>query len=240
MTIKQLTIAGALIVATALNSRSLNLFSGEMKTEPDISLKDDFSESEKNVVKIATPGLFDDNDRITIDLSKLTRKDWCYPMHGGKVISPYGGKRRHSGMDIKTHALDTVYAAFSGRVRFSKPYSGYGNVIVLRHATGLETLYSHNKRNLVRIGDYVEAGQPIAIVGRTGRATTEHVHFEVRINGKAFNPARFFDPVTCQLRSLKVIAYKSGRIETINVVPGNNIAEDAAEPRQDGMTARKG
>lgn len=232
MTIQQVSIVGLFVLAAAVNSYSFPKSAANTMSRPDISLKSEFSENEKRVVKIATPGLFDESDRVTINLSDLSRNEWCYPLRNGRLISPYGGRRRHSGMDIKTHAGDTIYAAFSGRVRFSKPFSGYGNVIVLRHATGMETLYSHNKRNLVRIGDYVRAGEPIAIVGRTGRATTEHVHFEVRINGHAYNPARFFDPITRALRSLKVVAYKSGRIETINVVPGNNIAREGSEQNQ--------
>ena len=75
----------------------------------------------------------------------------------------------------------------------SKPYYAYGNLVVIRHANGLETIYSHNCKNLVRSGDVVKAGQPIGLTGRTGRATTEHVHFETRINGQHFNPNLIFD-----------------------------------------------
>ena len=194
--------------------------------------RQDFTERERNVVAVPTRGLFDETDKIIVDFSKINRKDWCYPMKNGRVISPFGGKRKnHAGTDIKTFAGDTIYAAFDGRVRFAKSYYGYGNVIVLRHDIGIETLYSHNKKNLVRIGDYVKAGQPIAIVGRTGRATTEHCHFEVRINGKPYDPMRFFDNKTRQLRSISVVAHKSGRIETVNVVPEYDMAEDNTTPK---------
>lgn len=226
MRLKHFTIAGLFILVPMLYIHSSKLSQSQGDERENVSGNNDFTEREKRDIKIPTAGLFGETDNITIDFSKLKRNEWCYPLHNGHVISPYGGKRRHSGMDIKTHAGDTVYAAFSGRVRFARPYSGYGNVIVLRHDMGLETVYSHNKYNLVRIGDVVKAGDAIAIVGRTGRATTEHCHFEVRINGKAFNPARFFDPITCCLRSEKVVAYKSGRIETTNIVPANNVAED--------------
>ena len=187
---------------------------------------DDFTAREKNVVACPTNGLFGEENKIIIDFSKFSRNEWCYPLKDGRLISPYGGRRHHSGADIKTHAGDTIYACFAGRVRFAKPYAGYGNIIVLRHPQGFETAYAHNKKNLVRIGDYVKAGQPIAIVGRTGRATTEHCHFEVRINGKAYNPMKFFDSATCQLRSQKLIAYSNGRMETVNVIPENYMAED--------------
>jgi murein DD-endopeptidase MepM/ murein hydrolase activator NlpD len=70
----------------------------------------------------------------------------------------------------------------------SKNYYGYGNCIIIKHDNGMETLYSHNSKNLVKEGDCVKCGQQIALTGRTGRATTEHLHFELRKNGKPQNP----------------------------------------------------
>lgn len=127
---------------------------------------------------------------------------WCYPLPGAKVISPYGarGGRSHSGTDLKTKANDNILAAFDGEVVFSGNYYGYGNLVRIKHANGLETYYSHNSKNLVKVGDYVKAGDIIALTGRTGRATTEHLHFETRINGRHVNSARFFDHATHQLR----------------------------------------
>ena len=118
-----------------------------------------------------------------------------FPLPGAKVISPYGkrGGRTHSGVDLKTKPGDKIYAAFEGEVVFSDVYHGYGNYIRIKHPNGLETCYSHNSKNLVKKGDYVKAGQVIALVGQTGRATTPHLHFEVRINGKTRNPANYFD-----------------------------------------------
>ena len=118
-----------------------------------------------------------------------------FPLPGAKVISPYGkrGGRTHSGVDLKTTPGDKIYAAFEGEVIFSDVYHGYGNYIRIKHPNGLETCYSHNSKNLVKKGDYVKAGQVIALVGQTGRATTPHLHFEVRINGKTRNPANYFD-----------------------------------------------
>ena len=72
-------------------------------------------------------------------------------------------------------------------------YHGYGNLIRIKHANGLETYYSHNSKNLVKVGDRVKAGDVIALTGRTGRATTEHLHFETRINGQHVNSSRFFN-----------------------------------------------
>jgi len=126
---------------------------------------------------------------------------WFYPLPGAKVISPYGGKRKHhSGTDIKTKANDNIYAAFDGEVVFSGNYYGYGLLIRIKHPNGLETYYSHNSKNLVKVGDRVKAGQLIALTGRTGRATTEHLHFETRVKGKAINSNKYFDHVNHTIR----------------------------------------
>lgn len=118
---------------------------------------------------------------------------WCYPLPGAKVISPFGGRRHHSGTDIKTKPDDNILAAFDGEVVFSGKYGGYGNLIRIKHSCGLETYYSHNSKNLVNVGDHIKAGQVIALTGRTGRASTEHLHFETRVKGKAVNSDKYFD-----------------------------------------------
>lgn len=128
-----------------------------------------------------------------LNLDEITAKEWHYPLDGSKVISGYGGKRHHSGVDIKNQPGTEVYAAFDGLVVQSGTFSGYGKCITLRHANGLETRYSHNSKNLVGVGEKIKAGQVIGIVGRTGRATTEHLHFETRISGRAFDPSYIFD-----------------------------------------------
>ena len=120
---------------------------------------------------------------------------WHFPLPGAKVISPYGqrGGRMHTGADLKTKAKDKIYAAFAGEVVFSDRFSGYGNLVRINHGNGLETYYAHNSKNLVKKGQHVKAGQVIALVGQTGRATTPHLHFETRVNGKPQNPANYFD-----------------------------------------------
>ncbi|WP_228114160.1 peptidoglycan DD-metalloendopeptidase family protein [Segatella copri] len=128
-----------------------------------------------------------------LDLEKISASHWAYPLPGSKVISPYGGKRRHSGVDLKTRPNDKIVAAFDGVVIASGPFYGYGNCIRIKHAYGFETLYSHQSKNLVRKGEKVKAGQVIGLTGRTGRATTEHLHFEISFHGRRMNPAVVFD-----------------------------------------------
>lgn len=121
----------------------------------------------------------------------LNHNAGCYPLPGAKVISPYHNNRgghRHTGVDLKTRPNDPIYAVFDGVVTMSKNYYGYGKCIIIKHADGTETLYSHNSKNYVKEGEKVKGGQKIALTGKTGRATTEHLHFEVRKNGKPVNP----------------------------------------------------
>ena len=166
---------------------------------------------EINHIRVATPGLFDQSKSIELHLDSLKEGEYTFPLSDGKVISNYGrGNGHHAGVDIKTYAKDTIRCAFNGIVRMAKPYSAYGNVIVVRHPSGLETIYSHNYKNLVHSGDTVKAGQAIGLTGRTGRATTEHLHFETRINGQHFNPNIIFNMQERTLRKECIRCTKTG------------------------------
>ena len=140
--------------------------------------KSSFSAREMADVRVATPGLFAKSNHIYLHLDSLKDHEYAFPLPGGKVISAYGTRGGHSGTDIKTCAKDTIRAAFDGVVRMSKPYYAYGNIVVIRHANGLETLYSHNFKNLVKTGDVVKAGQPIGLTGIHPR------NFIITPNGK--------------------------------------------------------
>ncbi|MFA6923062.1 MAG: M23 family metallopeptidase [Bacteroidales bacterium] len=119
---------------------------------------------------------------------------FCFP-HKGKVISPFGfrGRQLHTGMDIKLNMKDSVFCAFDGMVRMAKKYGGYGKVVVIRHYNGLETLYGHLSYISVHVNQFVKAGDLIGLGGKTGRATSPHLHFETRFLGEAFNPKIFID-----------------------------------------------
>lgn len=153
---------------------------------------------------------FGDNAVYRLDLTAI--KSWHYPLADSHVISGYGGKRHHSGVDIKNAPNMEVYAAFDGLVVQSGNFAGYGKCITLRHANGLETRYSHNNKNYVNVGDKVKAGDVIGTTGRTGRATTEHLHFETRIAGRAFDPAYVFDHATHSLQKCTLQFKKNGGV----------------------------
>ena len=113
----------------------------------------------------------------------------------GRVTSPFGIRhgRHHYGTDIKLQVGDTVDAAFAGMVRISRYHRDFGNVVVIRHANGLETLYGHMSKRLVEVGDHVEAGETIGLGGSTGRSTGSHLHFETRYLGHPINPQTVFN-----------------------------------------------
>lgn len=159
----------------------------------DIKTSRQKPEKENAVMSMDTNDPFQGKSVYRLNLDEITKHEWHYPLDDSKVISGYGGRRNHSGVDIKNGPGTNVYAAFDGLVVQSGNFSGYGKCITVRHANGLETRYSHNSKNYVGVGDKVKAGQIIAIVGRTGRATTEHLHFETRIAGRAFDPSYIFD-----------------------------------------------
>lgn len=170
--------------------------------------------------------VFAKNGKHRINFASFNPGEWSYPLPGAKVISNYGGRggRRHTGVDIKTKPNDEILAAFDGTVTMSQNYHGYGKCIRIKHNNGLETLYSHNSKNYVKVGDKVKAGQVIALTGQTGRATTAHLHFETRIDGQPFDPAKIFDHLNHALRLEAVTFTKQGsRISIKN--EGNYMAK---------------
>jgi len=120
----------------------------------------------------------------------------------GKVTSGFGkrGKKSfHSGIDIPMPPGTPIVAAMDGVVLETatskdRRYRGYGNTVLIDHGNGLVTLYSHCSKLNVKKGQSVKQGDVVAFIGRTGRATTDHVHFEVRKNGVATNPIPYLAP----------------------------------------------
>lgn len=121
----------------------------------------------------------------------------------GHVTSPFGPRRgrMHYGVDLKLATGDPVVAAFEGTVRIARYNSSFGNVVVVRHPNGLETLYAHLSKLLVAPGDELNAGQVLGLGGNTGRSSGSHLHFEVRYLGEAIDPQSVFDVTEGELLS---------------------------------------
>ena len=186
------------------NNKETNKKSGSSRSDHAMTLDPD---------EVYDP--FTITNTFRLDLEKIEEKAWAYPLPDARVISPYGGARRHSGVDLKTKPNDEIYAAFDGVVVASGPYYGYGNCIRIKHAYGLETLYSHQSKNMVKKGNKVKAGQVIGLTGRTGRATTEHLHFEVSFGGKRLDPAIIFDHSNHKLKAATLHLTKGKGVKSV-------------------------
>lgn len=132
--------------------------------------------------------------RMYLDVPELgpSAIDFIWPVMG-PVVSSVGRRRSgwHAGIDIRAEVGTPVYAAAPGTVYFSGWAKAYGRVVMIQHTNTFLTVYAHNLENLVNVGDPVEAGAIIASVGRSGRATAHHLHFEIRHEGMVYNPLFF-------------------------------------------------
>jgi murein DD-endopeptidase MepM/ murein hydrolase activator NlpD len=134
-----------------------------------------------------TSGVTEDD----LKTKSVIRTDLIMPVDG-KILSEYGIRngRPHKGIDLGAPAGTPVFAVLDGTVVYSGLQGNYGNVVVVEHPEYVMTVYAHNEKNIVSVGDIVKQGQIIATVGSTGNATAPHVHFEYRIKGKAINPRK--------------------------------------------------
>ena len=116
------------------------------------------------------------------------------PSKNNVITSPFGlrwGGEKHHGIDIAGNIGDHIFAAESGFASLVSYNSIYGNYMKLNHGKGVETLYGHCDVMFIKEGEYVTKGQIIGKIGNTGRSTGPHLHFEVRVNGKADNPLNY-------------------------------------------------
>ena len=131
---------------------------------------------------------------------------------------------------------DTIRAAFSGKVRVVEDQGyrkGYGKYVVIRHPNGLETVYGHLSRHLVKPNQIVKAGEVIGLGGNTGRSTGSHLHFETRFLGQFINPEKLFDFEAQDVKGDFYLFFSNGRG---TLLAGNNI--DGGEEEMDEETAK--
>ena len=129
----------------------------------------------------------------------------------GIVTSRYGPRngRSHNGIDIDLETGDTVYATWSGKVRYAKYNDGgYGNLVIIRHPNGLETLYAHLSKFLVYPDQDIVAGEPIGLGGNTGRSYGSHLHFEIRFYDVPMNPEEVIDFAAKELKNENLFVHK--------------------------------
>lgn len=144
-------------------------------------------------------GLVKDMDHLMRLQDIVAEMPFSSPIQTPRITSRFGvrsdpyNKRlaMHSGVDLAGRGNAAVYATAPGVVKKAGREAAYGNTVIIQHANGMTTRYAHLKRMYVKAGQYVERGNVIAMQGSTGRSTGDHLHYEVRFNGKAINPMRF-------------------------------------------------
>lgn len=171
-------------------------------------------------------------EKLVIDL-----RDFSMPIKSRIVTSNYGYRKRfhrnHYGIDIKGYTGDTIYAAFSGKVRVRKYNAGgFGYYIVIRHNNGLETVYGHLSKQLVVENQEVKSGQPIGLCGNTGRSFGSHLHFETRVLGESINPALMFDFAEQDVKS-DFYTYRSKENKSMPIATPINSATGSIEEASD-------
>jgi murein DD-endopeptidase MepM/ murein hydrolase activator NlpD len=157
--------------------------------------------------KMINSGRFESKDMldtISIVLADSIKKlSYCHP-YKNYVSCNFGPRRyiHHYGVDIKLFKGDTVRAAFDGIIRVTKyDRRGFGRVIVIRHPSGLETIYGHLSKVMVAPNQKVKAGEMIGLGGSSGRSTGAHLHFETRYRGEPFDPNCIIDFENYKLKS---------------------------------------
>ena len=119
---------------------------------------------------------------------------FSYGSHFGMRLHPIlHYERLHAGADLSAPAGTDIHAAAKGKVVVAEVRGGYGNCVVISHGHGIATVYAHQSRMLVQVGDKVKAGDLIGEVGSTGLSTGPHLHFETRVRGVPVDPENFID-----------------------------------------------
>ena len=172
---------------------------------------------------------------------KIDLRGFHIPCENNRVTSSYGYRRsfrrNHYGTDIKVYVGDTIRSAFSGKIRIvaNQGKKGYGKYIVIRHHNGLETVYGHLSKQLVKEDQEVKAGEPIGLGGNTGKSTGSHLHFETRFLGKFIDPEKMFDFKAQDILADYYLFSSAGRSRLItseeaNALPSNDILASLGGP----------
>jgi biotin carboxyl carrier protein len=197
--------------------------------------KNEFTAAEQQQVSIATPGLFAQSQAFNVDFEIFRAKEYSFPLPVGKASLING----NSVMRISTAKGDAVKAMFDGYVRLSRKTESMGNVIVIRHDNGLETVYANNAENLVKVGQSIDAGQTIAIVG--SREGETYCDFSIMVNGARINPETIIELKSHKLRRQTVQFRKEGNHIGIKVIGGkdSSVSKNDKNDRNNKETNKK-
>ncbi|MEZ4819129.1 MAG: M23 family metallopeptidase [Bdellovibrionota bacterium] len=136
--------------------------------------------------------LLKDQRSILASTPSIKPVDGYYTSGFGYRISPFTGNRQmHAGIDLYAPIGTPVHSTADGVVTRVANDAGYGKFLVISHGYGYSSLYGHNSKILVKVGQRIKRGQTISLVGKTGRSTGPHLHYEVKLNGVAINPVKY-------------------------------------------------
>lgn len=203
-----------------LNNEEAKVYVNTMEEAEELvsTLKEQYSEIEPDLV--INPIYLDNVDEVNEENIKLAKEELTNDLQEeleekeeidsrtvngiylavvpvtGRITSRFGVNESirdhtHQGIDIAATRGTPILATASGKVTFAGWSSGYGYLVKIDHGNGVETYYGHCSKLYVSTGDTVEAGEEIAAVGSTGNSTGNHLHFEIRLNGKQVNPESF-------------------------------------------------
>jgi len=202
-TIKILPVDGLSHVVK--KGETIDSIAKKYKVEKEAIIKQNQIEDETIAVDavLIIPGAKQEAPVYTTSGAPSYAANYSGPKAAGRLIWPTSGKttqgyhRGHLAIDIGNRNKGPIYAAAAGKViKASYGWNGgYGNVVIIDHGDGMQTLYGHNEKLYVTEGQYVEQGQTISWMGRSGRVygpSGIHLHFEVRIKGVKYNPMNFF------------------------------------------------
>lgn len=174
---------GPLVNAKPMSEQDLKNAIAKMTTE--IDSRDDLMSSleakilQKSVLKEMLPN------------SSPVNAAYNSSSYGWRIDPFNGNKAFHEGLDFTANSGTPIYAAADGIVVLAERTHDYGNLVKVDHGGGLETRYAHASKLLVAVGERVNKGQIVALVGSTGRSTGPHLHYEIRLNGNSLDPRKY-------------------------------------------------
>lgn len=171
---------------------------GGVVAKPNADQLNTLVEELQAAAKIREQSLLELKKKVAAHNARLAVTPSIWPTNGdvtsrfGWRNSPFGwGNDWHPGIDIANSQGTAIMATADGQVVMSGWYGGYGKCVQIDHGNGIVTLYGHNSQLDVAVGQWVKKGEVIAYMGNTGASTGSHLHYEVRVNGTAVNPAKF-------------------------------------------------
>ncbi len=196
-----------------------NIGGGEEEATVDLTDETELDEITMNAMENGRFNPSKMEGKLVIDVLMEETSCYNFPLDNLRINSNFGWRRGrvHAGIDLDLETGDPVYAIIDGVVKEAAYSKGYGNLVILEHANGLQTYYAHLSKINVNAGDMIASGEQLGLGGSTGRSTGPHLHFEVRYHGAYMDPSNLIDFKTGELKST-ALTLEKGTFKTLNDV----------------------